>query len=211
MKYILPAAIAIGVGIAVLLGYLLPSPTLLAVRLVLTDWAVILGALAVLIGVINLLLVHARRIQSGDQGWVYSLVTILALLFTLAIGVYENFGTQTFSIYESGTISNILFQGVIVASLATLASLIMFLLVAAAARMPKTRPGGWTILFLAVVIVVLIGWLPFVFLAPVNSFRDWLLAVPVAAGARGILLGVALGTLVIGLRVLSGVERPYKD
>jgi len=29
------------------------------------------------------------------------------------------------------------------------------------------------------------------------------------AGMRGLLLGVGLGTLAAGLRVLSGVDRPY--
>jgi hypothetical protein len=31
-----------------------------------------------------------------------------------------------------------------------------------------------------------------------------------AAGARGILLGVALGTLTTGLRILFGTDLPYK-
>jgi len=43
-------------------------------------------------------------------------------------------------------------------------------------------------------------------------FVDWALdaihTLPVA-GARGILLGVALGSLMAGLRILFGVERPY--
>jgi hypothetical protein len=35
--------------------------------------------------------------------------------------------------------------------------------------------------------------------------------VPTLAGVRGILLGVALGTIATGLRVLMGAERPYTD
>jgi hypothetical protein len=41
--------------------------------------------------------------------------------------------------------------------------------------------------------------------------RDWLLAVPVSAGARGILLGIALATVVTGVRVLIGQDRSYRD
>jgi hypothetical protein len=44
--------------------------------------------------------------------------------------------------------------------------------------------------------------------SPLPSLRDWLLAVPTTAGARGILLGTTLGTLMVGLRVLVGVEWP---
>jgi len=47
------------------------------------------------------------------------------------------------------------------------------------------------------------GWLPII--------KDWILDVPALAGARGVLLGVALGTVATGLRVLLGIDRPYVD
>jgi hypothetical protein len=37
------------------------------------------------------------------------------------------------------------------------------------------------------------------------------MAVPVSAGARGILLGIALATVVIGVRALIGQDRSYRD
>ena len=43
------------------------------------------------------------------------------------------------------------------------------------------------------------------------AIKDWVFDVPMLAGMRGILLGVALGTLATGLRVLLGVDRPYAD
>jgi hypothetical protein len=213
MKYVIPAAIAIGVGLVLLASFVIPLPELQVLRLTMTNWAVILGGLAVIVGVLNLLLVHARRIEHADRGWPYSLFTILALLGTLLIGVVEGFGADTPAMYRAGSVTNVLFQGVLVASQAALASLIMVFLVVAAARMLKSRPNTWSIVFLIVVIIVLIGWLP---LGPIlqlqlGRVRQWIIDVPASAGARGILLGVALGTLMIGLRVLTGVERPYKD
>ena len=77
--------------------------------------------------------------------------------------------------------------------------------------MLKSKLSHWSIGFLAVVVIVLVGWMPFGFMGVVNNFRDWLIRVPASAGARGILIGVALGTLAMGLRVLTGIERPYKD
>lgn len=211
MKYVLPAAVAIGIGLVVLASYLVPNPLLFSIRLALTDWAAILAALAVLIGIFNLLLVNSRRIQSGGKGWVYNLVTILALFFTLAIGVYESFGQSSSALYRSDTITMVLYRGVIVAALATLTGLIAIFLIISAARLPRSKPGIWAALFLGAALVALVGWLPFQFAAPLNSFRQWVLTVPATAGARGIIIGVALGTLVIGIRVLTGVERPYKD
>jgi hypothetical protein len=37
----------------------------------------------------------------------------------------------------------------------------------------------------------------------------WVTQVLALGGARGILIGVALGALTTGLRVLFGVDRPY--
>ena len=91
------------------------------------------------------------------------------------------------------------------------AFLVMFFLVVGAVRMLKSKPNGWSTLFLVAVVVTLVGWLPFGFMSSVNDFREWVLAVPALAGARGILLGIALGTVVVGLRVLIGAEHPYKD
>jgi hypothetical protein len=41
--------------------------------------------------------------------------------------------------------------------------------------------------------------------------REWILTVGSLGGARGILLGVALGTIVVGVRLLLGIDRPYAD
>ena len=37
------------------------------------------------------------------------------------------------------------------------------------------------------------------------------MTVPALAGTRGIILGVALGTVVTGLRLLMGIDRPYSE
>ncbi len=210
MKYILPAAIAIGTGIVILLSYLIPVPDLLAARALLTDWAVTLAGLAVLLGVLNVVMANFRRMQSREKGWGYNLLTVLAAVAMLALGVWESFGREP-ALYASATLTGALFDGVIVASQAALASLVMFFLVAAAMRMPRSKPDGWTLFFLAVVAFTLVAWIPLQALRPLLAVRDWLLSVPATAGARGILLGVALGTVVFGLRVLTGAERPYKD
>ena len=210
MKYILPAAIAIGTGLIVLFSYLIPIPDLLIARGVLIDWAVIVAGLVVLLGVANVIIVNARRIQRGETGWGYNLLTVGALVFMLAVGVFESYG-KTPTLYESTSLTGVLYSGVLVASQAALASLIVFFLVVAAMRLMRVRPNAWSLLFVVVVVFMLVSWLPLGLTRPLLGLREWFLTVPVMAGARGILLGVALGTVVFGLRVLTGSERPYKD
>jgi hypothetical protein len=62
------------------------------------------------------------------------------------------------------------------------------------------------------VLVVLLGTAPLLVLNDVpqlNWLRSAIVQIPAVAGARGILLGVALGTVATGLRLLMGVDRPY--
>lgn len=207
MKYILPAAVAIGVGLITLMGYFVDQPSLNSARLALVDWALTLSGLAVLIGVLNLLLVHLRKIQAGRKGWPYSLLLVAVTGLVLVLGLLE--GPEAALI--SGSLTHALFTGILVAAQATLASLVLIFLIYAAARMLRMRPTPWTVGFLVVVVIMLVGWLPLSFLRGLSAVRAWLINVPAAAGARGVLIGIALATVVMGVRVLMGIERPYKD
>lgn len=212
MKYVIPAALAIGVGLVTLFSYFFPGAAeLMSVRLILTNWAVILAGLAMLLGVLNLIVVHFRRIQGRVQGAIYSMVTVVAAVGSFIVGALEGLRSGGPVLYEESSLTYALFTGILVASQAALASLVMFFLIVGAVRMLKTKPSSWALLFLAAVIVTLVGWLPLDSMSFVNDFRDWFVSVPALAGARGILLGIALGTVAIGLRVLVGAERPYKD
>ena len=212
MKYIIPAAIAIGVGLVTLIGYFIQTPEILALRQILTGWAVILGGLAVVVGLLNMIVVNFRRIQSSNKGAFYSLLTVAAAVGTFVVGSLDSLragGSPT--LYRQGSLIQLLFDAVIIPSQAALAGLVMIFLVIAAVRLLRNKPNRWSIVFLVALLVVLVGWIPLSVLTPLNAFRDWAVAVPVSAGARGILIGVALGTVMIGLRVLTGIERPYKD
>jgi hypothetical protein len=64
-------------------------------------------------------------------------------------------------------------------------------------------------------LIVLAPWPSFIpnpSLAGTATLRDFLSAivrVPAVAGARGLLLGIALGAIATGIRVLVGLDRPY--
>lgn len=216
MKTIIPVLVAIGAALVVLLSTIIPNPALQSVRITFIDWAVTLAALAALLGLLNLLVVHGRRIDAGRPGGAYSLLTVAAAVLTFAVGAMESFLSGGPVLFEPGSVTNMFFRGVVAPSMAALASLVMFFLVAAAVRMAsgsamRGRLSGWSMLFLGVVLVTLVGAVPLALLGPAGALRDWLIQVPASAGSRGILLGVALGTLVVGLRFLTGGERPYAE
>ena len=67
------------------------------------------------------------------------------------------------------------------------------------------------LVFLIVAAVALLGSTPIVGMEWLADVRDWIVNVPGMAGARGLLLGVALGTVITGLRVFLTIERPYSE
>ncbi len=92
-----------------------------------------------------------------------------------------------------------------------LAGLVVFALVYGAFRLLRRRVTWSGVLFIIALLIVLIGALPLAQITLLRDVRDWLMAVPVSAGARGILLGIALATVVTGVRVLIGQDRSYRE
>jgi hypothetical protein len=96
---------------------------------------------------------------------------------------------------------------------ATIFSLMGFFILTAAWRAFRVRSASSLIMFLAALLVLLgsirlgagSGW------RVLSEIRNWVLDVPTLAGARGILLGIVLGTIVAGVRLLVGIDRPYSD
>jgi peptidoglycan/LPS O-acetylase OafA/YrhL len=203
MKTLVPTSIAIAVGLLVLIGYFIPIESLQVMRNTLVQWAVILTAFALIAGVVNLLVVHWSKIRRRERGGLYSLVLIISLLATLAVVVV--FGpTSTWSVW--------IFDNIQAPVESSLMALLAFVLLFAGIRLLRRRLDLFSILFLVTAILVLLGTAPFFFAGQVpvlSQVRNLIAQVPAAAGARGILLGVSLGILVTGIRILAGSDRPY--
>ena len=197
----LPVVGATIVGLLVLGGYFLPSVQFLAdARSTVFEWAIIIAAFAFVLALLNIIRVHGRRIANVEPGWPYSLVLLLAALAAWVPGILplDYVKDATFE-YVLGPLG------------AGLAALMVFTLVLAVVRMLRVRQSAEVPVFLVVVGVVLLGSTPVAGSGLLAGFRDWLIRVPGMAGARGLLLGVALGTLITGLRVILASERPQAE
>ena len=85
---IINAVVAIGAGLIVLIGYFVDVQGMMEVRLLLFQWAVIVGGVAVLVGIWNLFSVHLQKIRAKKPGSVYSLVLLFFLLLTLFLLIF---------------------------------------------------------------------------------------------------------------------------
>lgn len=197
----LASAIAIGFGLITLVGLLFGAnaSVLDVITTLFLQFVATTAGVMVLIGIINLLSVHLGRLFGRKGGALYSLVLILS--FLLVIGTY---------IAQRST-SMVLLETVQVSVESALAGLLLFALVYGAYRMLRRRVTWAGILFVTVLLIVLIGAIPLPGVSAVKTVSDWLMAVPVSAGARGILLGIALATIVTGVRVLIGQDRSYRE
>jgi hypothetical protein len=96
----------------------------------------------------------------------------------------------------------------------SLIAILAVVLTYAAARLLRRKLNIFTIIFLVSALIVLLGTAPIMgievpFLHGEMGLRSLLVQIPAVAGARGVLLGVALGAIATGLRILMGVDRPY--
>ena len=164
-------------------------PASLFVRL-----ATITIAFTIVIGMFNLLYIHLRRLMRRQF---YSIV----LLLSFAVTVYWH-------VTSGGDPS--LLAAVQLPIESSLAALVCVSLVYGGAAVLRKRADGWGVLFVAVMLIALLGALPLDDLAPLRQWKDWLMTAPVSAGARAMLLGIALGTVVAGVRVLLGQDRSYR-
>lgn len=195
------ALIAIATGILVLLGYFLPQAV--GIQTLLLNWAIILAGVAALVGIFNLITVHTDKIRRAEKGSVYSALLVIALVATFIFGIILRPQHQAMQV---------LLNGIILPVEATLMGLLTVSLLYAAIRLLRRRADVMGIIFLLTAVLIFIGsaTLPFGDMPVFGTLvRPWVAQIWALGGARGILIGVALGTLTTGLRVLFGLDRPY--
>ena len=201
-------AIAIGVGIVVLAGYFIPSIT--NIRFALLRTGLVLAAVALLVGIINLLTVHFKKMGADNENSGYSLILVIALLLTLVIGIIDM--VQSYLLGQSNfQMTNWIFTYIQLPIETSLLAVTAVSLTYAAASILRKRMDLFSITFFFVVLLVLLGSfsIPPATLPVLHVIRDWIVRVPALGGARGLLLGIALGTITTGIRILMGTDRPY--
>lgn len=196
----LSTAVAIGFGLLVLLGIFIPD--LVDLRNRILTWAMLLAAMALLLGLLNLFQVHYQRIRAKEKS-VYSLVLIVAMVVTFALTLLQ--GSDSAS-------AEWVFNYIVVPIETSLMAVLAISLTLAAARTFQHRTDLMNLVFIGTLLVLLLGAgplfgmeLPY-FTRVLSPYINNVLAL---GAMRGLLMGVALGTITTGVRVLIGADRPY--
>lgn len=197
------------IGTIVLINALGVTP-LRNVSLALIGWTSVLIALALLVGLVSVTLHHVQRLRRRDPDWIYSIVLLVSMITVVVIGIFGGGNPLEQQVLVEPPV-RFLFRLLYEPLASSLLALLTFFSLSAALRaMSERRIEAWVIVGVAIVVLVSqiapVATLPFV-----GTSMQWFNDIVVLAGARGLLIGVAIGTIVASIRVLFGFDLPYLD
>lgn len=197
-KSYLSAVIAILSGVTILASYFFGGVALQNTRGFLLEIVIWLAAISFLIALGKISFYHIRKIREKSRSSIYSVTFILMMIITFCLTL----------MLKSPDAEFILRYVQIPAETAFLA-ILSFSMIYGVFRWIQRKPDLYNLTFVGVVVFTLlanIGFLGIGFLQQNAVFSPHAWA---NAGIRGILIGVALGTIIQGVRILLGMERPY--
>jgi len=226
MKRSIPFAIAAAVGFVLIASYFVPYTQSWGEDSMV--WFDILASIAFILGAANLLKMNLEKISNQRAGWGYAVVTLIAFLITLVVGLgkigvlpSESFPSYTWSgnHVSEGSALWWIYQYVIFPLSSTMFALLAFFIASAAFRAFRAK-NSQAIILLTTAFIVLLGrtyagivltsWMPEELSAlRLENVTDTIMQVFNLAGNRAITIGIALGVVSTSLKVLLGVDRSY--
>lgn len=219
-KRLLATLIAGVAGLIVLIDFAGRVSPLDVVARTVVEWAALLAALALLVGLLSVAGGHVGRVVRRSPDWLYSLLLLAAMLLVIVGGTIVGpaptaAGGSGFVLFPQSLVEQpvrLLFEVLYQPLAASFLALLTFFSLSAALRALRRRTAEAAVIVLVAVLVLLAAALPAIQSAPmVGDGLRWVSDYVVLAGARGLLLGAALGAVIAGVRVLLGFDQPYLD
>ncbi len=204
MKAPLTTIVAIISGLIVLLAYFVSFGPLQDVSSIVINWAVSLSGVAVLAAIVSLLAAHWQKVRTKRPSDRYSLLVFFGFGLVFLAGLV--FGGP-----GNSDVQNVVTRIILPVEGGLLGALAIGLTVAAL-RLYRARRGWMTLVFgISALLFVLLNSGVFTTSLDIPLIKNALgiLQRLPDAGGRGILLGLALGAITAGIRVILGVDRPY--
>jgi hypothetical protein len=200
----IPIGITLVVGLVMLVNYYFGAalPSAKSAATLVQNWAVIVAAFALLIGLINISRIHVNHLLKRTKGqWIFSLWLLVIMYTMIALGL---FGTTKNPGYQ--WLYNYAFLPIDATMYASLA----FFISSAAYRAFRARNLESSLLLASGVVTMLMN-------APIGEIiwtgfpviGDWIMTVPNVATMRAIMICIVVGSVSLGLRTLLGMERGY--
>ncbi|HBE88098.1 MAG TPA: hypothetical protein DDW67_03035 [Elusimicrobia bacterium] len=215
IKKHIPLFICFLVGVLTLGSYYVPNVHSENYLEMMNKWENIVAGFAFLLGLMSLFTSHFHKISRRAPGWGYSLFVYAGFLLVVVPAVVSNGQPMAGPAMTSlGWIYRFVFTSLS----GTMFAVLAFYIVSTAYRAFRIKSPQAFVLFAAAFIVILgrvplgqmmwdglLGWTGY----QVTDVIEWLMSVPVVAGRRGIMIGIAIGGIVTALKIIFGIERQY--
>lgn len=218
----IPLFITMAVGWFMVIEYFSEAAEPISTEL--QSWAIIMTALASVLGVVNVARINLLKMSRKEEDWPYSILLIGGMIVMIVLGTLLPMLRSIFGIesamplgafnasgVNAGTWFSQFFNHLFVPMQATMFSLLAYFIASAAFRAFRVRSLDATLLAVTAVVVMLgrvpigdamsDGFLP--------ALSDWIMNVPNLAAKRAIMIGAALGAISTGLKVIMGIERNF--
>lgn len=226
MKRTVPLIITALGGFVLIVAYFIPATQNWGE--VAAIWFDILASIAFVLGGGNLIRIHLKKVSSKGAGWGYSIITIVAFLATLVVGLGK-IGVHPSALYPNFPLSGEyrelgspfwwLYEYAFKPLTATMFAMLAFYIASAAFRAFRAK-NIEAILLLSTAFIILLGrtfagvfltsWMPdFLSGLRIENLTIYIMSVFNTAGNRAIMIGIALGIASTSLKVLLGVDRSY--
>jgi len=222
MKREIPILLTVVCGLLITWAFFSPAAVSQAVNAELLAWAVVFFSVAFLLGISNLVRISLKQIASGHPDRSYKIVLLIVLFVYLGTGIAEIEGwlapLATGALDAAGNAvtsetvrRDWIFNRVFQPLQSTMFSLLAFYIASAAFRAFRARSLE-AVLLLVAGAVVMLGQVPLgdqITGGVAAPLMDFLMRFVNGGGQKAIIIGVALGTLATGLRIVLGIERSY--
>ncbi len=193
------------IGILTLLSGYSDNATVLQIRQAVLVWTGLVFAVLIFLAIIDFILGKVRNLGDRSQSFLNNFITFAVFAAVLIYGLTIPFEDPNFQ----RAVFN--FQSTVESALA---GLICIAMLSALYRLAKFRPGRMKAAFVLGFIVFLLIYSGFFLFLPENALLTsalHLIETLPLGGIYGLLIGIAIGALVTGIRVLFLGEHPFRE
>jgi hypothetical protein len=214
-KRLIATLIAGVAGLIVLIDFASAVPNLDQIAQIVVEWAALLAVMALLVGLLSVTIGHLMRVLRRQPDWGYSVVLLASMLVVIVSGTIVGLVPGGYTLFPSSLVEQPIRDmfGAFYQPLASsFLALLAFFSLSAALRALRRRTADAMVIVIVAMLVLALVALPQAAALPVlGDSVQWISDYVALAGARGLLIGAALGAVVAGVRMLLGFDQPYLD
>jgi len=204
----LPLVVTFCMGVVFAMQYYVPHPVSETLLTESSNWMIIIGGFALILGLVSLIQLHVHRIQRNVEGWGYSAVLFMSMSAMVIAGIWA--GGESVDADRTLTGYGWAYTYAMVPLQGTMFSLLAFFVASAAYRAFRARTKEAALLLVAAILMMW-GRVPLgeYLWAFSGDVAQWILNVISSSVRRAIFIGVSLGVIALSIKIIFGIERTY--